>query len=414
MSNHKPFDLVVIGGGAAGFFGAINAAHKNPKLKIAILEKSSKLLSKVRISGGGRCNVTHHCFEATPLSQHYPRGQRELKKLFRVFQASDTVKWFDERGVKLKTEEDGRMFPTTDDSHTIINCFLKEADHYNIQIYLNEGLEHLEKNENLFYLKTNRQTFISNKVLVAIGGHPQSSSYDFVKQAGHTIVPLIPSLFTFNDSEKKFKDLMGVSVAEATVRIASTDFSELGPVLVTHWGLSGPAVIKLSAWAATYLHDKKYTFTALVNWTGKRGEEEVREFLQNQKANRGKQKIVTNPLFALPSRLWERLVSIAEIIDEKIWAEASNKEINKLTELLIRCPFHIKGKTTFKEEFVTCGGVDLKEIDLETMESKKVQGLYFAGEVLNIDGETGGFNFQAAWSTAFVAAKSISQQFLEA
>lgn len=409
MSNQKTFDLIVIGGGAAGFFGAINAALKNPKLKIAILEKSPKLLSKVRVSGGGRCNVTHHCFEATPLSQHYPRGQKELKKLFRGFQATDTIKWFEDLGVQLKTEEDGRMFPTTDDSETIINCFLKEANRFGIQIFLNEGVNAMSKEEKKFQIKTNDQTFIAKKILIAIGGHPQPTAYDFIRTLGHTVDPLIPSLFTFNDSEKKFKDLMGVSVANATVKIASTSFSEHGPVLITHWGLSGPAIIKLSAWAAQYLHEKKYMFTALVNWTGGEGEDSLRSFLQNQKANRGKQKIMTNPMFSLPSRLWERLVALAEIAEEKIWAEASNKEINKLIELLIRCPFHIKGKTTFKEEFVTCGGVSLTEIDLETMQSKKVEGLYFAGEVLDIDGETGGFNFQAAWTTSYLAAQAIAR-----
>ncbi len=402
------FDLIVIGGGAAGFFGAINSVQKNPQLKVAILEKSSKLLSKVRISGGGRCNVTHHCFEPTPLSQHYPRGQKELKKLFRSFQATDTVKWFGDLGVTLKNEDDGRMFPTTDNSETIINCFLKEAIRFGIQIFLNEGVNAIFKEEKGFQIKTNDQTFSAKKILIAIGGHPQSTAYDVIQKLGHTVNPLIPSLFTFNDSEKKFKDLMGVSVANATVKIASTSFSEQGPVLITHWGLSGPAVIKLSAWAAQYLQKKNYTFTTLVNWTGSEGEDSLRSLLQNQKANRGKQKIMTNPMFNLPSRLWERLVTLAEIAEEKIWAEASNKEINKLIELLIRCPFHIQGKTTFKEEFVTCGGVSLSEIDLETMQSRKIEGLFFAGEVLDIDGETGGFNFQAAWTTAYVAAQTIA------
>jgi predicted Rossmann fold flavoprotein len=409
LSSQKQFDLVVIGGGAAGFFGAINAAQKNQKLKIAILEKSSKLLSKVRISGGGRCNVTHHCFEPTPLSQHYPRGQRELKKLFRGFHATDTVRWFEKLGVTLKTEQDGRMFPTTDNSQTIINCFLKEANHFGIQIFLNEGVNAIVTEEKHFQIKTSSQIFIAKKVLVTIGGHPQATFYDFVRKLGHSVTPLLPSLFTFNDSEKKFKDLMGVSVPNATVRITSTSFSEQGPILITHWGLSGPAVIKLSAWAAKHLHEKNYAFTALVNWTGTEGEDSLRSFLQNQKANRGKQKIMTNPLLGLPSRLWERLIAIAEIAEEKIWAEIANKEINKLIELLIRCPFHINGKTTFKEEFVTCGGVSLHEIDLETMQSKKIEGLFFAGEVLDIDGETGGFNFQAAWTTSYLAAQAIAR-----
>lgn len=401
-------DLAVIGGGAAGFFGAINAASLNPKLKIVILEKSPKLLSKVKISGGGRCNVTHHCFEATPLSQHYPRGQKLLKKLFRIFQATDTVNWFEQRGVNLKTEEDGRMFPTTDDSQTIVNCFLKEAQKFNIEILLNEGVESVSPSSIGFEIQTRTKKISSKHVLVAIGGHPQSSAYYFIRKLGHAVTPLIPSLFTFNDTNKYFADLMGIAVSDAGVKIAGTDFVERGPVLITHWGLSGPAVIKLSAWAAEYLRARQYNFTALVNWIGGKTEDETRQILVSCKINRGKQKIIGNPLFGLPTRLWEKLVAGSEIIEGKIWAEASNKEMNRLTEQLIRCPFQIKGKTTFKEEFVTCGGVDLAEIDFETMQSKKIKGLFFAGEVLNIDGETGGFNFQAAWTTAYIAARAIS------
>jgi predicted Rossmann fold flavoprotein len=407
---HPTFDLTVIGGGAAGFFGAINAVQQNPKLKILLLEKSTKLLSKVKVSGGGRCNVTHHCFEPTPLSQHYPRGQKELKKLFRSFDAKATVAWFEQLGVELKTEDDGRMFPITDDSQTIIDCFLAEAKKYNIQIETSCGVEKLIQEKNHFLIHTsNEKIYQSKKVLIASGGHPQPSAYTWIEKLGHTITTLIPSLFTFNDSEKKFKDLMGVALANAEVKIAGTKFLERGPILITHWGLSGPAVIKLSAWAAEYLHQEKYVFTALINWTGKLGEEELRSLLQQQKAKHGKQKIISNQFFGLPLRLWERLVELAEIESTKLWGDASNKDINRLIEFLIRCPFAIKGKTTFKEEFVTCGGVDLKEIDLETMQSKKIARLYFAGEVLNIDGETGGFNFQSAWTTSYLAARSIAQ-----
>ncbi len=397
-----------MGGGAAGFFGAINAAQQNPKLKILILEKSPKLLSKVKISGGGRCNVTYNEPEATPLSKHYPRGQKELKKIFRIFNAKDTIDWFASLGIKLTTEDDGRIFPTTDDSQTIINCFLQEADKYKIQIEINCGVEKIEKKEKQFLIHTEKKDYCAKKILVAAGGHPQKLNYSWIENTGHTINTLVPSLFTFNDSEKKFKDLMGVAVADVEIKIASTKFSERGSLLITHWGLSGPAVIKLSAWAAAYLFEKNYSFTVLVNWTGSFGEDQLRSFLQDHKTVRGKQKIATNPLLGLPQRLWERLIVLTEISDAKIWGEISNKEMNRLIEWLIRCPFQIKGKTTFKEEFVTCGGVELSEIDLETMQSKIIPGLYFAGEVLNIDGETGGFNFQAAWSTAFVAAQSIS------
>jgi predicted Rossmann fold flavoprotein len=407
----KIYDLIVIGGGAAGFFSAVNAAQQRPGIKILIAEKSTKLLSKVKVSGGGRCNVTHNCFEPTPLSQHYPRGQKELKKLFRLFQAKDTVEWFAKLGVKLKTEVDGRMFPTTDDSQTIIDCFLEQARKFGIEIRTSCEVDKLSFDRNQFELAIrNDANLFSKNILIAIGGHNHTEPYNFIRDTGHNVTPTIPSLFTFNDSEKNFKDLMGVAVPDAEVKIAGTKLFERGPVLITHWGLSGPAVIKLSAWAAEYLHRIKYEFTALMNWTGSMSEEETRKALLNQKSERGKQKVITNPLFALPSRLWERLVVLAEIDSSKIWSEASNKDINRLIEFLIRCPFQIKGKTTFKEEFVSCGGVDLKEINLDTMESTKVPGLYFAGEVLHMDGETGGFNFQAAWTTAWIAAQAVTKQ----
>ncbi len=410
MTKPSTYDLIVIGGGAAGFFGAIIAAEKNPRLKILILEKTSKLLSKVKISGGGRCNVTHNCFEATPLSKHYPRGQKELKNIFRQFQASDTVKWFEAKGVKLKAEEDGRMFPVTDDSQTIIDCFLAEVKKYKIEIEINEGVQVLLKEADLFVVKCDSGKIIrSKKVLVAIGGHPNARAYEWIGSIGHKILPLIPTLFTFNDSQKEFKELMGISVPNAFIKIATTKFTEVGPLLITHWGLSGPAIIKLSAWAAEYLHQANYNFTALVSWIGDVKEDTVRDELLNYKSSHPKQKIITNPLYNLPQRLWSRLCELAEIEEVRIWAELPQKNLNRLLENLIRCSFHIKGKTTFKEEFVTCGGVDLRELNLETMESKMVSNLFFAGEVLNVDGETGGFNFQAAWSTAYIAAQEIAK-----
>ena len=402
------FDLVVIGGGAAGFFGAIQAAEMKPDLKILILEKSTKLLSKVRISGGGRCNVTHQCFEPIALAHHYPRGEKPLKNLFTIFQAKQTVEWFASKGVKLKTEDDGRMFPVTDNSETIIDCFLEQAKRLKIRIETSKGVTAIDTKEDQFKITCHTgDVIIADKILMATGGNPTRQGYDWMSSLHHTIIDPIPSLFTFNDSEKKFNDLMGIAVPTAEVRIAGSKFSQEGPVLITHWGLSGPAVIKLSAWAATYLHEKKYQFTALVSWVGAVKEEAFREQLAEHKSKRGKQKVISNPLFALPQRLWTRICELSEVDVEKIWAELPQKNINKLVEFLIRCPFQIKGKTTFKEEFVTCGGIDIKEIDLETMESKKVKNLFFAGEVLNIDGETGGFNFQAAWTTAFVAARGI-------
>lgn len=409
MRDLSVVDLIIVGGGAAGFFGAIQAAELKPGLKIIILEKSTKLLSKVRISGGGRCNVTHHCFEPTALSHHYPRGQKPLKSLFRKYQATDVVNWFAKKGVTLKAEEDGRMFPVTDDSETIIDCFLTQAQHHGIKIEMNAGVEEIKTLPDGFELICETKKFKSRKVLIALGGHPNANAYSFIKKIGHTIVPLIPSLFTFNDSQKEFKELMGVSVQHGVVRIAGTKFYQEGPILITHWGLSGPAVIKLSAWAAEYFHQNKYEATVLVSWIKETQEEVVRKVLSEYKSTNKKRKVYSYPLFDVPQRLWTRLCELAEIEDQKIWDELSNKNLNKLLELLIRCPFNIKGKTTFKEEFVTCGGVDLAEVSMETLESRKIKNLFFAGEVLNIDGETGGFNFQAAWTTAYVAATSISK-----
>lgn len=403
-----PYDLITIGGGAAGFFGSIIAAESKSGLRVLILEKTPKLLSKVKVSGGGRCNVTHHCFEPTPLSNHYPRGRKELKTLFRKFQASDMVAWLESKNVKLKTESDGRMFPVTDDSQTIIDCFLKVADSYGVQIKTNTEVTKVESVANGFQVHVSSgQCFGTKKVLIATGGHNNSASYGWLRQLAFPIVEPIPSLFTFNDSEKLFSDLMGVAVPEAEVKIAGTKFLQRGPVLITHWGLSGPAVIKLSAWAAEYLHSQKYTFTALVNWIGLT-EEQLRQTFAALKQS-SKLRVVINPLFNLPLRLWQRLCVLAEISENKIWMELPQKNLNKLMEFLIRCPFQIKGKTTFKDEFVTCGGIDLKSIDQETMEHKTQKGIYVAGEVLHIDGETGGFNFQGAWTTAWVAAKAIAQ-----
>ncbi len=403
------FDLIVIGGGAAGFYGAVQAAERYRTWKILILEKSAKLLSKVRISGGGRCNVTHACFDPVKFSHHYPRGGKQLQPLFKGHGAAETIAWFQAHGVRIKSEDDGRMFPVTDRSETIIDCLLDEVRRHNIQIRTREAVIQITPGEGHHTVVTDSGAHYSaSRILIAIGGSPSLNAYAFLRALGHTIREPIPSLFTFNNSQKTFANLMGVSVPNAEVRIAGTKFKQQGPLLITHWGLSGPAVIKLSAWAAEHLKTVNYAFTALVSWTGPVGEDAMRKMLYEQKDERARQKIYGHPLFGLPQRLWVLLCSLAEIPEQKIWAELGQKSMNKLLEKLIRCPFYIKGKTTFKEEFVTCGGVDLSEINLETMESKKVSGIYFAGEVLNIDGETGGFNFQAAWSTAFRAAESMS------
>ncbi|HET9486804.1 MAG TPA: NAD(P)/FAD-dependent oxidoreductase [Chryseosolibacter sp.] len=401
------FDLLVIGGGAAGFYGAIQASELHPGLRVIIVEKSNKLLSKVRVSGGGRCNVTHHCFDPAEFSQHYPRGGKALRAVFRNYGATETVAWFASKGVQLKAEQDGRMFPQSDSSQTIIDCFLQQARNLNIRIEMGESVEEIIPGaDGLQIACTSGKKYSASRVLIATGGSPKPDAYRFIEKLGHTIRPPRPSLFTFNDAGKLFTDLMGITVANAEIRIASTKFKMQGPLLITHWGLSGPAVIRLSAWAAEHLHDVHYNFTALVSWIGPAEEEKIREFLRAQKTSRMKQKIYANPLFELPQRLWVRLCELSQIPEEKVWGEAAHKHLNKLLENLIKCPFHIKGKTTFKEEFVTCGGVDLSEVNLENLESKKVNGVFFAGEVLDIDGETGGFNFQSAWSTAYLAARS--------
>ena len=405
------FDLIVVGGGAAGFFGAIQAAEMKPGLRILILEKSTKLLAKVKVSGGGRCNVTHNCFDPIELSHHYPRGRKTLAKIFKQYEATETVGWFESRGVKLKAEEDGRMFPITDNSQTVIDCLLSEAHRHKIKIEMGEEVEKIERHEEAFDISSRTgKHYFSGKILIAAGGSPKKESYAWIESLGHKIIPPIPSLFTFNDSGNGFKDLMGVSVPHAEVKIAGTKLAQTGPVLITHWGLSGPGVIKLSAWAAEQLFQMSYAFTALVSWIGEVKEEDIRSQLTEYKSTKVKQKVFSNPLFGLPQRLWSRLCELSEINEEKIWGELPQKNLNKLIELLIRTPFNIKGKTTFKEEFVTCGGVDLKEVNTETMESTIVPGIFFAGEVLNIDGETGGFNFQSAWSTGYVAAKAIVQK----
>lgn len=402
------YDLIVIGGGAAGFFGAINAASLNPKLRILILEKSNKLLAKVRISGGGRCNVTHHEFKPAALAKHYPRGRSFIKRVTNHFGVEDTVEWFKARGVDLKVEDDGRMFPTSDRSATIINCFLREVETYRIEIKRDYEVIKLNPNQNGFEVSTSAGAYQGNKVLVTIGGHPQFKRYQWLEELGLEIIKPIPSLFTFNSQEKKFADLMGLSVSDASVKIEGTKYEARGPVLITHWGLSGPAVIRLSAWAAEHLFAANYELKVLVNWLGEQNEAEVRNHLFEVKQSKPSARVSNTTIGQLPLRLWNRLCDQAGINAGQTWNAASHKQLNRLVEQLVRCPFQIRGKTTFKEEFVTCGGVDLSEVDPNTMEWKKYPGLYFAGEVLNVDGETGGFNFQAAWSTAFVAATSIA------
>jgi len=406
MSKH----LIVIGGGAAGFFCAVNAARLSPLLKVTILEKSSKLLSKVKVSGGGRCNVTHHCFDIGEMSKHYPRGQHFVKKAFHQFFTTDTIRWFEERGVKVKSEKDGRMFPLTDSSDTIINCLLKEADKYNVEIKLNTEVKNVNYTNEKFHLEIADSRQITGDYLcIAAGGYPKSSMFEWIRKLGHTIEEPVPSLFTFNLPGHSITKLMGVSVERTIVKIIGSKLSEEGPLLITHWGFSGPVVLRLSAWGARELATRNWQVTVLINWLGDYSEERVREKFKRFRFDIATQKIINRNPFGLPQRLWEFLLDETGVNAETRWADLPSKEQNRLVKNLCTYECAVKGKTTFKEEFVTAGGINLKETDPNTMMSKKVPNLFFAGEVMDVDGITGGFNFQHAWTSGFVAGKEIAR-----
>lgn len=406
------FDLVVVGGGAAGFFCAINAAKNNPQLKIAIVEKTSKLLSKVKVSGGGRCNVTHDEMDILELTRYYPRGQNFLKKAFHHFSPKDTINWFVERGVKLKVEKDGRMFPDTNTSQTIIDCFMKEANNYKISIFMNAHIDHLKKKGDAWVLeeKDNR-SWLAKNVCITCGGFTKLEQYSWLTQLGLKVETPVPSLFTFNMPNNDITALMGVSVPDATVKITGTKLSTSGPLLITHWGLSGPAVLKLSALGARLLSEKNYQFSILVNWLPDYTEASLRSDWMDIRNRAGHSLVSQRNPFGLPSRLWNYFLQLAGINDNAYWSELKSAAQNKLLQLLVAQQFTIEGKTTFKEEFVTCGGIALSEMDVNTMQAKRLEGLYFAGEILDVDGVTGGFNFQNAWTTGWIAAKAIANRY---
>ena len=397
--------IAVIGGGAAGFFAAISAKSHNPLAQVEILEKTSKLLSKVKVSGGGRCNVTNACFSPSGLSKNYPRGGKKLKSAFKVFQASDTVEWFESRRVKLKAESDGRMFPISDRSQTIIDCLAGEAEKLGVAVRTSCTVEKMTEG---FKLLINGKVESFDKVIVATGGSPKPSGFDWLRAIGVSIVEPVPSLFTFNIPGDSVKTLMGVVVPEAEVRIQGTKLSSVGPVLITHWGMSGPAILKLSAWGARELASKNYAFKIQINWIGIKNEAEAHQtFVEAMESIRKKKMMNTNP-FSLPNKFWAYILQKANVDPESMWMDLPKKSKNKILNLLLNDIYDVKGKTTFKEEFVTCGGVVLSEVDFNTMESRQVPGLHFAGEVLDLDGVTGGFNFQAAWTTGYIAGKSMS------
>ena len=401
--------LIVIGGGAAGFFCAVNAARMNPQLEVIILEKTSKLLSKVKVSGGGRCNTTHACFDIAEMSKKYPRGGNFVKKTFHQFFTTDTIQWFEERGVKLKAEEDGRMFPVTDSSQTIIDSLMKEANKYGVAIRLNTEVKKINAQYSMLNVQcSNGESIDADFVCVASGGYPKSAMFEWLRELGHTIEEPVPSLFTFNMPGHPITKLMGVSVENARVKIIGTKLEQEGPLLITHWGLSGPAILKLSAWGARQLAICNWQFNILINWLPEYNEQSLQSVFQSLRFDNASQKIVNRNPFGLPQRLWEFLLEHSEVNKEKRWADLPVKEQNKLIKNLCACEFAIKGKTTFKEEFVTAGGINLSEVDANTIMSKKLNNLFFAGEILNVDGITGGFNFQHAWTSGFIAAKSIA------
>lgn len=404
--------IAILGGGAAGFFAAIACAETNPAAQITILERGKSVLEKVRVSGGGRCNVTHDCPDARELVKNYPRGSRELLAPFLKFGPTDTVAWFERRGVRLKTEADGRMFPTTDDSATIANCLISSAKNAGVSIRTGARAEKLEPLPGgagwRIWLTGEPQPLVADRVLVATGSNP--AIWDLLAGLGHRIVPPVPSLFTFNTKDTRLRDLSGLSVPLAALKISGQKLSANGPLLVTHWGLSGPAVLRLSAWGARILHDADYRFSLIVNWLGETPADAALEKLAAARLDFGKKLVRANPQFGLPARLWENLAQAAGIAADRRWADVDKKSLLALAEQLTSATFQIAGKSTFKEEFVTAGGVDLREINFKTFESRLLPGLFFAGETLDVDALTGGFNFQAAWTGGWLAGRAMAAE----
>ena len=402
--------IVVIGGGAAGFFSAIQLAELHPHWEICILEKSNKILSKVKVSGGGRCNVTHACPDIETLLTKYPRGSRFLKKAFYQFATTNTIEWFAKNGVKLHTEKDGRMFPTTNNSETIINCFLQKVNQYKIKVLLNHEVVNVEKITPTTFTITlaHQKNMTAEGICVATGGMLKSQNFEWLVRMGHRIKEPVPSLFTFNTDQSTITSLMGVAVDYASIQWAGHKHIEKGPLLITHWGISGPAAIKLSAWCAQEMAAVRYEGHIHINWTPNYTEQSLTMEWINLRMEMGKKIIGSKNPFNLPNRLWQYLLEEAGIDKSLQWAAIKSMEQRKLIQLLVRTSLPIKGKTTFKEEFVTCGGVDLSDIDASTMESKIVAGLHFAGEMMDVDGITGGFNFQHAWTSGWLAAQHMA------
>lgn len=403
-------DVIIIGGGAAGFFTAINAAEMNTKLKVIILERGNDVLTKVKVSGGGRCNVTHAEFIPKDLAQNYPRGEKELLGPFHSFMTGDTIEWFEKRDVKLKIEEDGRMFPVSDSSQTIIDCFIAETKRWGIEVLKNHSVKSISKLEGEWGITTSEDEFRAKKIVVATGSNPKI--WQLLERLGHNIIRPVPSLFTFNINDVRISELPGIST-KVSVKVVdakgNVQLENQGSLLITHWGMSGPAILKLSAWGARILELTNYHFSIKVNWLEDISEEKTLEALLELKEDNPKLTISKYAQFDLPKRLWQSLVKASGIDATEIWADISKKKLQNLANQITDSHFDVTGKSTFKEEFVTAGGIDLKEVNFKTFESKLHENLYFAGEILNIDAITGGFNFQNAWTGGYLVAQSIAQ-----
>ena len=401
---NQNFDIIIVGGGAAGFFTAINIVEKNPKIKVAILERGKEVLSKVRISGGGRCNVTHACFEPNELVKFYPRGEKELRGPFHKFCSGDTMEWFSNHGVELKIEDDGRIFPVSNSSQTIIDCFIQATQKLGITVLTGQSVQSIFKKDNFWKIESQSENYLAEKLILATGSNPKI--WEMLQTFGHAIVNPVPSLFTFNIKDHRIKELPGVS-AEVSIKVKDTKLSSTGPLLITHWGMSGPAILKLSAWGARILFEKSYQFTIFVNWLNDIETDQCEKILKDLKQEHAKKAVSKKSPFEFPNRLWESLVLASGILEETKWSDLTKVQLQNLANQLTNASFQVNGKSTFKEEFVTSGGIDLKEINFKTMESKIHENLYFAGEIVDIDAITGGFNFQNAWTSGFIVANAI-------
>ena len=399
-------NIIIVGGGAAGFFAAINIAELHPDLKVIILERGKDVLTKVKVSGGGRCNVTHAEFVPSELVQNYPRGEKEMLGPFHKFMTGDTIEWFENRGIELKVEEDGRMFPVSDSSQTIIDCFLNDTKRFGIKVLRNHSVKTISHQDDHWKIVTNQGDFIADKVILATGSNPKI--WKLLEGLGHSIVKAVPSLFTFNIQDVRINDIPGVVAQDVFVKVIGTDLRSEGPLLITHWGLSAPSILKLSAFGALELAKLDYKFEIEINFI-KTNFDECLESLKETKQDLSKKRVFNAAQFNLPKRLWQKLVLASDMDAESRWADINRDQLVKLAEQLTKAVFMVDGKSTFKEEFVTAGGIDLKEVNFKNFESRLHKNLYFAGEVLNIDAVTGGFNFQNAWTGAYVVAQNIKK-----